>query len=240
MDWRRLEAARAPASPVVLAELRPSIRDFTRYLGTGRHALALVPLFLRRDPLTSAPMTPIADLAAFAGAADDLEIAGMAVATEPRAFGGRLADLTTVAAAVSAPLLRYDCVADEHRLYESRAAGADAVLVPVAVVGDALPRLMGLARALHVAVVAEVADASECSVASAAGAPVIAIPGGALALAAQIPARCPILALDGVDVPGDLARLRGVVDGAVIGRAICAAPDPLACLASFAAAAAAL
>lgn len=237
MDWCSVEATRPPAPPLALAEVRPSIRDFTQHLGAGRRELALVPLILRRDPDTGTPLGVPGDLAAFARAADELEIAAIAVATAPELCGGRLDDLTTVAAAASAPVLRYDCVADEHRLYESRAAGADAVLTPVAVAGDALPRLVGLARAIHVAVVAEVADPAECAVALAAGAPVIALAPDALGLAAQVPPRCLLLAVDGVETPTDLARLHGVVDAVLVGRAVFAAVDPLACLASFAAAA---
>jgi indole-3-glycerol phosphate synthase len=239
MEWRRLAAGRPPAAPIALSEIRPSIRDFTQYLGAGRRGVAVVPLIMRRDPASAAP-TPIDDLAGFAAAADDLEIAALAVATEPGAFAGTLDDLRVVAGAVGAPVLRYDCVADEQRLYESRCAGADAVLVPIAVAGDALPRLVGLARAIHVAVVAEIRDAAECAVALAAGAPVIAVPFAARALAAQIPARVPVLAGDGVESPDDLGYLCGVVDAVLVGRAIFAAADPVASLARFAAAAAEL
>jgi len=236
MDWRRLEAARAPAQPIALSEVRPSIRDFTQYLGSGRQGVALVPLIMRRDPASAAP-TPIDDLAGFAAAADEEEIAALAVATEPSAFAGTLDDLRVIAGAVRAPVLRYDCVADEQRLYESRFAGADAVLVPIAVAGGALPRLVALARAIHVTVVAEIRDAGECAVALAARAPVIAVPFAARTLAARIPARVPVLAGDGIESPDDLGGLRGVVDAVLVGGALVGAADPLAALARFAAAA---
>src|SRR5882724_3398489 len=101
MDWRRLEAARAPAAPIALSEVRPSIRDFTHYLGTGRRGVAVVPLIMRRDPASGTP-TPIGDLAGFAAAADDAEIVALAVATEPSAFAGSLDDLHVVAGAAGA------------------------------------------------------------------------------------------------------------------------------------------
>ena len=236
MDWRRLEATRAAARSIALAEVRPSIRDFTHYLGAGRRSMAVVPLILRRDPATGAALAPF-DAPAFAAAADDLEIAGIAVATEPTEFGGRLEDLRAVGAAATAPILRFDCVSDERRLYESRAVGADAVLVPVAVVGDLLPRLVELARAIHVTVVAEVATTDECDAAVAARVPIIVLAYGRLALAAHAPTRIPLLAEDAAHEPSDLAPLVGTVDGVIIGAAILGAPDPLGRLAAFLAAA---
>lgn len=232
MDWRRLETTRAAAPATALSEIRPSVHDFTQYLGVGRRSMALVPLIVRRDPATGLALAAL-DVAAFAAAADALEIAGIAVATEPTVFGGRLADVTAVAAAASAPVLRFDCVSNEHRLYESRAAGADAVLVPVEVAADALPRLIHLARTIHVTVVAEVATTDECAAAIRARAPVVVLAAGRLALAAEIPTRIPVLALDGAVEPAGLARLIGVVDGVLVGSAILAAPDPLARLAAF-------
>ncbi len=221
------------------AELRPSIRDFTQHLGVGRHALAVVPLLLRRDPEGGVTLA-VDDLAAVARALDELDVPALAVATEATMLAGRLDDVTTVAAAAAAPLLRYDCVADEERLYESRLAGADAVLVPVAVAGDALPRLTALARAIHVAVVAEVASASECERALAAGAQVIALAPGALGLGATIPARWPVIAQEVVTTPDDLGRLHGHADAVLVGAALFVGGDPEARARAFVDAAAAL
>jgi indole-3-glycerol phosphate synthase len=237
MDWRRAQAARPPAPPVALAELTPSTRDFTAYLGAGRAGLAVIPLVVRRDPASGDVLDAGRDLAAFAAAADELDIPAIAIATEPTRCGGRLDDLATVARVATAPLLRYDCVADVPRLYESRAAGADAVLVPVAAAGDALAQLVDAARAMHVTVVAEVGDPAQCALALAAAAPVLALPSNALALAAHVPARCPLLAVEGVAAPADVARLRGVVDAVLVGRALWTASDPLARLGELVAAA---
>jgi len=232
MDWRRLNAARPPAPAIARAELRPSIRDFTQYLGAGRSTLAVVPLLHRGGAAH--------DLAAMATALDELEIPALAVATEPSVFAGHVHDLAAVAGAVSAPILRYDCVADEERLYESRAAGADAVLVPVVVAGELLARLTALARAIHVAIVAEVASPAECDAALAAGAPVIALAPGALALAARIPARWPVLAQEPLSTPDDLRRLHGHADAVLLDAVLFGAADPSADARAFVDAAAAL
>ncbi len=237
MDWRLLEATREAAPRIALSEVRPSIRDFSQYLGAGRQTLGVIPLLARRDPLTGAALATD-DVAALAAALDTLEIPALAVATAPGAFAGRLADLTAVAAVASAPLLRYDCVASENRLYESRLAGADAVLVPVALAAAELPRLVALARAVHVACVAEVATRADCEAALAAGVAVIALAAGALVLAAAIPPRYPVVAQEPIAAPGDLAPLRGVVDAVLIPTGTGA--DPLARIVALVDAAAAL
>ena len=236
MDWRQVESTRPPAPRVAASEVRPSIRDFTQYLGTGRAALAVIPLLARHTPLGAhssstdtagdhaaslGAASPSGDvpggngaLAALAAELDALEIPALAVATAPGA--GALDDLVAVARAASAPVLRYDCVADENRLYESRLAGADAVLVPAALAGTSLPRLVSLARAIHVVCVVEVATAADSAAASAAAAPVVALAPGALALASTISPRHPLVAQEPIASAADLARLRGVVDAVLV------------------------
>jgi indole-3-glycerol phosphate synthase len=244
MDWRRIEATRERAPRAALAEVRPSIRDFTQYLGAGRGALGVIPLLVRGSGSPGHGDTPDGardrdvpagggDAVALARGLDDLEIPALAVATAPGS--GRLDDLVAIAAAVSAPVLRWDCVADEDRLYESRRAGADAVLVPVAVAGDALAALVEKARAIHVAVVAEVATGAEVDAALAARAPVIVLASGSLDLASRVPPRFPVVAADDVSGGADLERMRGHVDAVLVATPIDAAPARVAGLVTAAA-----
>ncbi len=62
--------------------------------------------------------------------------AAVSVLTEEDRFRGSLNDLREVRAAVSIPVLRKDFIFDEYQLYESAAAGADALLLIVAALND--------------------------------------------------------------------------------------------------------
>ena len=66
--------------------------------------------------------------------ARDYEVSGAAAISvlTDRHFKGSLDDLRTVRAAVDLPLLRKDFIFDPYQLYEARAAGADCILLIVA------------------------------------------------------------------------------------------------------------
>src|SRR5204863_298144 len=69
----------------------------------------------------------------------------ISVLTDAKYFSGSLDDLRAVRAAVDAPLLRKDFTLDEYQLWEARAAGADAILLIVAMLEP--ERLRDLAAA---------------------------------------------------------------------------------------------
>jgi indole-3-glycerol phosphate synthase len=60
----------------------------------------------------------------------------ISVLTDARHFQGSLADLRDVKQAVKIPVLRKDFTFDPYHIYEARAAGADAILLIAAVLGD--------------------------------------------------------------------------------------------------------
>ena len=74
------------------------------------------------------------------GIARDYERGGavaISVLTEEDYFDGALDDLRAVREEVALPILRKDFVFDEYQVYESAAAGADALLLIVAALTDA-------------------------------------------------------------------------------------------------------
>lgn len=115
---------------------------------------------------------PVAIAAAYARAG----AAAISVLTEPGFFDGSLDHLVAVRHAVATPLLRKDFMVHEYQLLEARAAGADAILLIVAALGDAeLRGLSAAARSLGLAALVEVHSLDECERAIAAGAAIIGV-----------------------------------------------------------------
>ena len=81
----------------------------------------------------------------------------LSVLTDEKFFQGRLEYLTHVKEAVSLPVLRKDFIIDPYQIYQSRAAGADAVLlIAEALSPGQLMDLMILANSLTLTVLLEV------------------------------------------------------------------------------------
>jgi indole-3-glycerol phosphate synthase len=102
--------------------------------------------------------------------------AAISVLTDARYFGGSLDLLGAIRAAVPLPLLRKDFTLDEYQLWEAREAGADAVLLIVAILEP--PRLRDLlhaAKGLGLAALVEAHTAAEVEVALGAGARLLGI-----------------------------------------------------------------
>lgn len=96
--------------------------------------------------------------------------------TERRCFGGALTDLSDIHAAFpEATLLRKDFVLDEYMLAESRAYGADLVLLMVSVLGEKTGEMAALAFAHRLEPLVEARDAAEVGVAARSGARLIGI-----------------------------------------------------------------
>ena len=73
----------------------------------------------------------------------------LSILTEPFHFGGSLDDLRAARSVTGLPVLRKDFIVDPYQLYESAAAGADAILLIVAALHpDDLYDLLREARTL--------------------------------------------------------------------------------------------
>ena len=122
--------------------------------------------------LFRADLDPIAQASTYAAAG----AAAVSVLTDARYFHGSLDDLVQVRRAVPVPVLRKEFIVDEYQLWEAREAGADAVLLIVAALEDAVLRdLLGAAKGAGLATLVEVHTAGELDRALRLGAPVIGI-----------------------------------------------------------------
>ncbi|MFY9570039.1 MAG: indole-3-glycerol phosphate synthase TrpC [Blastocatellia bacterium] len=102
--------------------------------------------------------------------------AALSVLAEEDFFGGSLEHIVEIRSRVELPVLRKDFLFDEYQLYESVFAGADAVLLIVAILDDLLlSRLIGLAGELGLDALVEVHTADEMKRAVQAGARIIGV-----------------------------------------------------------------
>jgi indole-3-glycerol phosphate synthase len=179
--------------------------------------------------------------------------AAVSILTEERRFLGSLDHLTSVRAALSGlpgsprpPLLRKDFLFDPYHLYEARAAGADAVLLIVAVLEQAaLVDLLALARALGLAALVEVHDEGEVERALAARAEIIGINNRDLRtfqtsldvterLRPLIATEALVVSESGIQRPSDVERLaRAGVDAILVGEALMRSGDVAAGVRAF-------
>lgn len=102
--------------------------------------------------------------------------AAISVLTDKNYFGGDLKHLNAARDAVPLPVLRKDFIVDEYQFYESRLAGADAVLlIAELLAGDELARFLTLAARLGLFCLTEAHGFGELEKAISAGAEIIGI-----------------------------------------------------------------
>jgi indole-3-glycerol phosphate synthase len=171
----------------------------------------------------------------------------MSVLTEEDYFAGSLDDLRQVKSAVDLPVLRKDFIVDDFQIYESAAAGADAILLIVAALDDEpLSRMRRLAEdELQIDALVEVHTSDEMKRAVACGAKLIGVNNRdlrtfevsletSLRLAREAPADTVLISESGLKSPDDLQRLHDAgYRGFLIGETLMRADDPAAALRSF-------
>ena len=163
----------------------------------------------------------------------------ISVLTEGRFFGGSLADLEQIREDLpDAILLRKDFLLDEYMLAESRAHGADLVLLMVSVLGGRTAEMVALARKYRLEPLVEVHDAEELTVAGRSQASLIGINNRNLAtltvdlstserLLPLVPDAAIPVVESGITEAGQVRRFHGL--GArlfLVGESLAGSPNP--------------
>ncbi len=236
---RQLEAQKATVNSVRLraaAEARTERRDFAAAL--SREGLAVIAELKRASPSRGVIRqdyrpAEIARGYQWAGAA------ALSVLTEEQFFHGSLDDLKTARQATDLPVLRKDFIVSEYQVYESVAAGADALLLIVAALADGeLRELLSLSERLKIAALVEVHTEDELERAVASGAKIIGVNNRDLKtlevkvetsyrLRPRIPRECLAVSESGIRSAEDLSRLAAAGFHAVlIGEHLLLQDDP--------------
>ena len=152
------------------------VRDFAGALRRADGLVALIAEVKRASPSKGELVRGRFDPSALAHVYAQNGATAVSVLTDEQFFKGSLEHLRQVRAYVALPLLRKDFIIDPYQVYEARLAGADAVLLIVAALDNAILRdLIALARALTMTPLVEVHDERETERALAADAPVIGV-----------------------------------------------------------------
>jgi len=179
------------------------------------------------------------DPAAIARSYEQAGAACLSVLTDRDFFQGAEEYLRQARQACTLPVLRKDFIIDAYQVYESRAIGADCILLIVAALGDAQMReLAALAHHLNMDVLLEVHDRGELERALQIEAPLIGINNRnlrtfetrletTLELLALIPSNRIVVTESGIYAPEDVALMRAHgVNSFLVGEAFMRAEDP--------------
>ncbi|MEE9466145.1 MAG: indole-3-glycerol phosphate synthase TrpC [Candidatus Neomarinimicrobiota bacterium] len=161
-EIRRLATSRESSIP---ARRPDPVRDLRAAL--ARPGMQVIAEIKRRSPSRGA-IRPDLDPAELARCYQGAGAAAISVLTDSHYFGGSLEQLQTVRAAMDLPVLRKDFIIDPSQVYESAAAGADAILlIADCLLEEELARLYELARSLDLQVLVE--GYSDASLAAISG-----------------------------------------------------------------------
>ena len=186
------------------------------------------------------------DPAAIARSYEKAGAACLSVLTDGQFFKGSAADLQVARGSCSLPVLRKDFVIDPYQVHESRAMGADCILLIAACLGtDEMQELERTARATGMAVLVEVHDAEELERALTLRTPLVGINNRdlktfqtrletTLELLERVPPDRLVVTESGILAAADVERMRSAgVTAFLVGEAFMRAADPGAALSSL-------
>ncbi|MDH4483278.1 MAG: indole-3-glycerol phosphate synthase TrpC [Rhodoferax sp.] len=170
----------------------------------------------------------------------------LSVLTDVQFFQGSVDYLKQARASCQLPVLRKDFMVDAYQIYESRAMGADAVLLIASCLDDAqMADFEAIARSLDMAVLVEVHDQTELERALRLKTPLMGINNRnlktfevsldtTLALRAQVPADRILVTESGIQTRDDVLRMGAAgVNTFLVGETFMRAPEPGEALAAL-------
>ena len=161
----------------------------------------------------------------------------ISVLTDEKYFAGHKVYLAKIKQAIKLPLLRKDFIIDKIQIYETRAIGADAVLLIARILGRKLAEFILLSKELELSSLVEVHTAEELDLALKAGAEIIGINNRNLdtfitdintsrELMDKIPKDKIVVAESGIKSRSDIESLmQAGIHSFLIGEALMKAPD---------------
>jgi indole-3-glycerol phosphate synthase len=186
------------------------------------------------------------DPAAIARSYEQGGAACISVLTDVQFFQGSPEHLRAARAACRLPALRKDFVIDPYQVLESRAMGADCILLIAACLSAGqMSELESIADTLRMAVLVEVHDRTELDLALRLKTPLIGVNNRnlktfetrletTLELVAEVPKERILITESGILSRADVARLRhGGVGAFLVGEAFMRTPDPGKTLGKF-------
>ncbi|HWD17317.1 MAG TPA: indole-3-glycerol phosphate synthase TrpC [Casimicrobiaceae bacterium] len=228
---REARAARAPRGFADAVRAR---------IGAGRSAVIAE---IKRASPSKGMLREAFDPAAIAASYERAGATCLSVLTDRPFFQGAPEYLVAARDACALPVLRKEFIVDEYQVAESRALGADAILLIVAALDDSrLAALEACANEFGMDVLVEVHDAAELDRALRLATPLIGINNRNLRtfnvslhttveLLARVPSERIVVTESGIVAQRDVAQMRRHgVHAFLVGEAFMRAPDPGAAL----------
>ncbi len=154
-------AERKRSTPHFNQELASAGPVLDAYSALTRDSIALIAEVKRSSP-SKGPLAAIADPVALAVDYQESGASVVSVLTERRRFGGSIADLIAIRKELQIPILRKDFIVTEYQIEETRAIGADLILLIVAGLSQSqLVDFHQMATELGLHVLVEVHDREE-------------------------------------------------------------------------------
>ena len=205
---------------------------------------AVIAEYKRSSPSAGVIAEP--DVAGQARAYEEGGAAAISVLTEPTRFDGALADLRAVRLAVDLPVLRKDFLVYPAQVIESRAAGADAVLLIAAALSELeLKAMLAVVDDLGLDALVETHSVDDLAKALATDAPVVGVNARdletlevdverALAMLPDVPSDRVAVFESGVSTREDVERaIDAGARGVLVGEALMRSADPGATIRSL-------